>query len=70
MDTWYCLQNTCSSATVNLGQPEIVNIEVIPHLLFIQFMTFLLNILGDVSYTDMQGGVVDVAKAVAFRGVF
>ena len=48
----------------------MVNMEVIPHFLLTWFMTFILNILGDVSYTDMWGGVLGVAKGVAFRGVF
>ena len=41
--------------------------EVIPHFLFIQCMIFILNILGDVSHTDMQVGVLDVAKVAALR---
>ena len=49
---------------------KMVNREVILHFLFIQFMMIILNILGDVSYTDVQGDVLGVAKVLAFRDAF
>ena len=39
-------------------------------LLYPQFMSSILIVLGDVSYTDMQGSVWGVAKAPVIWGVF
>ena len=44
--------------------------KVIAHFLFIWFVTFILNILGDISYTDTQEVVLGIYKAVACRGMF
>ena len=51
-----------------MGQPETVNMEVIPHYLSYLFVTFILNVLDDVSYADMWEDVLGIAKAVAFSG--
>ena len=53
-----------------LGQLKTVNKEVIPHFLFMPFMTFVVEILGDTSYTGLWGSVLSVAKEVAVRDAF
>ena len=59
---WQC-HSTC-------GPAIIVNMKVICHFPFILFMTYILDPLSDVSYTGMEGGVLDEAKAEAFRDTF
>ena len=70
LGTWHCLLDTCGSATVHVSELHNVNMEVISQFFSYHLWPIFLIVLGDVSYTNMQGCVLDVAKALAFWGAF